>query len=500
MNPVHEEETIGSTSSTSLLSSLPVNSTTSTTISPTATTLHNLPLPFPVTHIAKKESPQHPTTRKTFANHQIPRSNYNLQIGGIGSPLNEPSKSKKMLVQNMYQNQTQNQNQPQSQSQNAANPLLINQVHSSKLITGYNTNIRKTESSSLPSVPLPPSPPQSNEKTKPIKSGLANIWDQTELDFSDDEDDIGDGNDGVDNKNKSVNEKKENINIDSGKELKYFQQLQQHQQQQQPVISLEDNVMISSHVNQSHSFSDNTLQSKNISLIGNNPRSRSESDLDCKYDDHNNTGCILPPPSTSPSFPLSLSRGSPANTQNDGSNLSDHDILETINQTNFFPQETLSPRPFTLEVAPIVPLEGQSHPLVTSDSSTTEDSSYSPKSRRLSKVNIGVQVSIEVPNLSNNKLENSNNNNNENNSNNNDNNNNEDNFSSNKYLPEKINEIMESENENSPNTISKKVLIAARETSLSYQLNSSQAAKRKAIFKACQQVNEYQSITHQLIN
>lgn len=350
---------------------------------------HDLPLPFTVPHGVKKESPQSPVSKKNMAtshvSHAVARLKYPQASEGIGSPLNLPSKSRKGL-------------QPKAYTHTSDNP---------------------------PASDISTSLPENVSHRQKIRSSIANIWNQTQTEFSDDD----------------AKEAKNSMTETYQSQLLFPNTMS-------PVIS--DSSTIPPRA-QSGSLSA-SIARETRKLSTSSQRSRSESFIDCQEDPL--TGFILPPPSASPSFPLSLSSSTPPTT----------DTLKEIDLFGREPKDyyvALTPDSASqVEVAPIVPLDS-ARSILTSESSATEDDFEHDR-----KVNAAVQVTLDEYNetpLPNEMKSNS----------------------SFNQMRDEMNNILQSE---SSELLERMVLQAAVETAFSYQTVNTLGGKRKDVFKACHQV------------
>lgn len=332
---------------------------------------HDLPLPLP--HVLKKESPQSPISKKKVTGHPVSKLKYPQASEGMGSPLNLPSKSRKGLL-------------PKSTIPQEEIPLPENMIS-------------------------PPLPEGASHRQK-IRSSIANIWNQTETEFSGEEDQVS----GTPIFESSLNT-------------------------MSPVIS-SDHSAIPPRA-QTGSMSAGIVGHRKLSTTS--QRSRSESCINCQED---SMGFILPPPSASPSFPLSLSGGSTTPTNGPSRENDPFEVDPKDYYTLLSPNSTSK-----ADVAPIVPLD-VSQTVLPSESSTSEDD------ERL--VDVAVQVSLKDIEIDENKSRNGL-----------------------TMMRDEIESIFQAENTES---LGKLVLQAAEETAYSYQTINSLGGKRSVVFKACQQV------------
>jgi hypothetical protein len=367
---------------------------------------HSLPFPLPVPHAVSKESPQGSQAKKFIQPAVAARLCYDLVGGGaIGSPLNLPSKSRKGLHQHL---------QAPGLNSSLAERALPSSGHSLRTPPPVRSDQRQD--------------PSSSSKAPTVKSTLANIWNQTEIEFSD----------------------------DSDKEERHRTPFLSPPANLSPVLA--DHSEIPPRV-QSGSLSAGLVSEGAMKASVSSQRSRSESDLECRYDTPG--GFILPPPSTSPSFPLSLSGGSgaPSNPPLHQTPVDQHDFFTDEQKESY--SRLLSPNSRQAVVAPIVPLESNARALSSIDSPSTEDH-YGELSPR--KVSVGVQVSFanppEPPETA-------------------------PRAHSSGLVQEEVRGVLESQ---STELLGKMVLQAAEETAFSYQTINTLGGKRKDVFKACQQV------------
>jgi hypothetical protein len=304
--------------------------------------------------------------------------------------------------------------------------------NSRKALTGRPSSEPPLKSSEM-IVPLEDhsSPPISDGKSRKqtIRSSIANIWNQTEIEFSDDEEDK------PSHSSVPFNPYQTPVQVPSTSAAL------SHVATDRPEIPPRA---------QTGSLSAGLVTdgSKKSSSVA--QRSRSESDVECRYD--STTGFILPPPSTSPSFPLSLSQGSSAAKDTSAENRIDQQQQEYHTSSLLSPN---TPTTTQMAVAPIVPLDEdpRSHSAVESSRSEDEYDDLGMVDAA-TQVSLGIAAMVEAPPPMN-------------------------------QLREEFDQIMARQ---SMESMRKMVVQAAEETAYSYQTINTLGSKRMSVFKACQHV------------